>query len=79
MTRQPAWARWPGSDRTGWTLGVEEEVMLLDPHDWSLAQAIDDVRLLPGALTRVALEEGSMIVNSGQGGGAKDTWVPPAD
>jgi len=36
----------------------------------------DGVRLLPGALTRVALEAGSMIVNSGQGGGAKDTWVP---
>ena len=43
MSRQPTWARWPGSDRTGWTLGVEEEVMLLDPRDWSLAQAIDEV------------------------------------
>jgi uncharacterized circularly permuted ATP-grasp superfamily protein len=30
---------------------------------------------LPGGLTRVALERGSLIVNSGQGGGAKDTWV----
>jgi uncharacterized circularly permuted ATP-grasp superfamily protein len=30
---------------------------------------------LPGGLTRVALEQGSLIVNSGQGGGAKDTWV----
>ena len=29
----------------------------------------------PGGLARVALEEGSLIVNSGQGGGAKDTWV----
>ena len=29
-----------------------------------------------GALSRVALEPGSMIVNSGQGGGAKDTWLP---
>ena len=36
----------------------------------------DEVRLMPGALTRVALEEGSMIVNSGQGGGAKDSWIP---
>ena len=34
------------------------------------------VRLvLPGGLTRVALEEGSMVVNSSQGGGSKDTWV----
>ena len=30
---------------------------------------------MPGGLTRVALEEGSMIVNSSQGGGSKDTWV----
>ena len=36
----------------------------------------DGVRLLPGGVTRVALEEGSMVVNSGKGGGAKDTWVP---
>lgn len=33
------------------------------------------VRVLPGGISRVALEEGSMVVNSGQGGGAKDTWV----
>ena len=31
--------------------------------------------VFPGGLTRVALEKGSLIVNSGQGGGAKDTWV----
>jgi uncharacterized circularly permuted ATP-grasp superfamily protein len=35
----------------------------------------DGVRLLPGGVSRVALVEGSMVVNSGQGGGAKDTWV----
>jgi len=34
-----------------------------------------DVRLVPGALTRVALPEGSLVVNSSQGGGTKDTWV----
>jgi carboxylate-amine ligase len=33
------------------------------------------VRVLPVATSRVALERGSMVVNSGQGGGAKDTWV----
>lgn len=32
-------------------------------------------RVLPGGLTRVALREGSLIVNSSQGGGSKDTWV----
>ncbi|MDQ6619806.1 MAG: circularly permuted type 2 ATP-grasp protein [Pseudomonadota bacterium] len=34
-----------------------------------------DVQLVPGGLTRVALREGSLIVNSSQGGGVKDTWV----
>ena len=33
------------------------------------------IRLVPGGLTRVALREGSLIVNSSQGGGVKDTWV----
>ncbi|MGR3467452.1 MAG: circularly permuted type 2 ATP-grasp protein, partial [Shimia sp.] len=32
-------------------------------------------RLVPGGLTRVALREGSLVVNSSQGGGVKDTWV----
>jgi hypothetical protein len=31
--------------------------------------------VLPGGLTRVALPEGSLVVNSSQGGGSKDTWV----
>jgi uncharacterized circularly permuted ATP-grasp superfamily protein len=34
-----------------------------------------DTYVMPGGLTRVALREGSMIVNSSQGGGSKDTWV----
>jgi len=34
-----------------------------------------DVRVVPGGLTRVALPEGSLVVNSSQGGGTKDTWV----
>ena len=43
----------------------------------------DGVRVVPGGLTRVALEENSLVVNSSQGGGTKDTWVvddapPPA-
>jgi len=33
------------------------------------------IRLVPGGLTRVALTEGSLVVNSSQGGGVKDTWV----
>ncbi|MGB0970691.1 MAG: circularly permuted type 2 ATP-grasp protein [Mycobacterium sp.] len=35
----------------------------------------DEVWVLPGGLTRVALPEGSLVVNSSQGGGSKDTWV----
>jgi uncharacterized circularly permuted ATP-grasp superfamily protein len=35
----------------------------------------DGVEVVPGGLTRVALPEGSLIVNSSQGGGSKDTWV----
>ena len=33
------------------------------------------VDIVPGGLTRVALREGSLVVNSSQGGGSKDTWV----
>lgn len=35
----------------------------------------DGIRVVPGGLTRVALREGSLVVNSSQGGGSKDTWV----
>jgi len=35
----------------------------------------DRIRLVPGGLTRVALRDGSLIVNSSQGGGTKDTWI----
>jgi uncharacterized circularly permuted ATP-grasp superfamily protein len=35
----------------------------------------DRVRIVPGGLTRTALREGSLVVNSSQGGGSKDTWV----
>ena len=35
----------------------------------------DEVRIVPGGLTRVAMQEGSLVVNSSQGGGTKDTWV----
>lgn len=46
MTSQPEWAQWeadPG--RPAWTVGLEEEVMLLDPDGWALAYRLDD--LLP--------------------------------
>jgi uncharacterized circularly permuted ATP-grasp superfamily protein len=34
-----------------------------------------DIEIIPGGLTRVALKKGSLVVNSSQGGGSKDTWV----
>jgi uncharacterized circularly permuted ATP-grasp superfamily protein len=34
-----------------------------------------DIFVMPGGLTRVALKPGSLVVNSSQGGGTKDTWV----
>ena len=37
------------------------------------------VQMVPGGLTRVALKEGSLVVNSSQGGGTKDTWVLAPD
>jgi uncharacterized circularly permuted ATP-grasp superfamily protein len=35
----------------------------------------DGVKLVPGGLTRVALKEGSLVVNSSQGGGTKDSFI----
>jgi uncharacterized circularly permuted ATP-grasp superfamily protein len=35
----------------------------------------EGTHIVPGGLTRVALREGSLVVNSSQGGGSKDTWV----
>ena len=40
-SRHPAWSEWNPSEP--YTVGIEEEVMLVDPSDWSLAQRIDDV------------------------------------
>ena len=34
-----------------------------------------EVQMVPGGLTRVALKDGSLVVNSSQGGGTKDTWI----
>jgi len=35
----------------------------------------EEIFVLPGGLTRVALKKGCLVVNSSQGGGSKDTWV----
>ena len=55
----PAWARWSTDpERPAWTIGLEEEVMLLDPGDWTLAHRIDDLlpKLSPELAAHVAAE-----------------------
>jgi uncharacterized circularly permuted ATP-grasp superfamily protein len=47
----------------------------VDLRPFAVYGAQDRVHVLPGGLTRVALREGSLVVNSSQGGGSKDTWV----
>ncbi|MFA4929681.1 MAG: circularly permuted type 2 ATP-grasp protein [Patulibacter sp.] len=47
----------------------------VDLRPFLLADGDGGWKLLPGALTRVALERGEMVVNSSRGGGSKDTWV----
>ncbi len=50
----------------------------IDPRHVDLRPFVlsgDKIRVTPGALTRVALRKGSLVVNSSQGGGSKDTWV----
>ena len=39
----------------------------------------EKVTIIPGGLTRVALRAGSLVVNSSQGGGSKDTWIVDTD
>ena len=75
------------TDPRGW---IAQEVVQLSTHptftDKGLAPRHIDLRpfvlsgsngitVVPGGLTRVALREGSLVVNSSQGGGSKDTWV----
>jgi glutamate---cysteine ligase / carboxylate-amine ligase len=55
--RLPAWAEWnPDSAAVPWTVGAEEEIMLLDPHDWAPAWRADDV--LP-ELSRAVADQAS--------------------
>ncbi len=60
---------------------VEEEGMFglyprhVDLRPYAVCGAGGKVSVLPGGLTRVALRKGSLVINSSQGGGSKDTWV----
>lgn len=59
--------------------GADSESGHLEGHHIDLRPYIltgrDDIHVTPGGLTRVALRRGSLVVNSSQGGGSKDTWV----
>jgi uncharacterized circularly permuted ATP-grasp superfamily protein len=46
----------------------------VDLRPYALCGA-NGIKIVPGGLTRVALKEGSLVVNSSQGGGSKDTWI----
>ena len=47
----------------------------IDLRPYVLSGNDNEIEIVPGGLTRVALREGSLVVNSSQGGGTKDTWV----
>lgn len=47
----------------------------IDLRTFVLSGGNGDTHVIPGGLTRVAMKEGSLVVNSSQGGGCKDTWV----
>jgi uncharacterized circularly permuted ATP-grasp superfamily protein len=47
----------------------------IDLRAFTIMGANEDIHVIPGGLTRVAMTEGSLVVNSSQGGGVKDTWV----
>jgi uncharacterized circularly permuted ATP-grasp superfamily protein len=49
----------------------------VDLRPFVFLRASGEASVMPGGLTRVALDEGAMVVNSTQNGGAKDTWVLP--
>ena len=49
----------------------------VDLRPFVLTSGPGAVEVLPGGMTRIALDEGALVVNSSQNGGAKDTWVVP--
>jgi uncharacterized circularly permuted ATP-grasp superfamily protein len=55
-------------------VGTEMRPRHLDLRPFALNDG-ENIWVVPGGLTRVALGEGSLVVNSSQGGGSKDTWV----
>ncbi len=74
----------PGGDDDGVEMSLHPMVIdgALRPRHADLPpfvflRASGEAAVMPGGLTRVAFEEGAMVVNSTQNGGAEDTWVLP--
>ena len=62
--------------------GLVRQRRFAAPRRLAAVRAVGDQRrasIVPGGLTRVALTKGSLVVNSSQGGGTKDTWVVDDD
>ena len=58
-------------------IGTEAEPRHVDMRPFILSS--DDIKVTTGGLTRVAMRKGSLVVNSSQGGGSKDTWIVEED
>ena len=71
IERRPPLGSWTSTSLPGATLRTWQDTTVLPGQFYEYRIAA----VLPGGLTRVALKEGSLIVNSSQGGGTKDTWV----
>jgi carboxylate-amine ligase len=80
---RPDWAHWRADPSAPWTLGIEEEVMLLDPANWSLAYVIDDLlpTLSPQLAASVAAEThaGTLELATGVHGGVSEAVLELAD
>jgi uncharacterized circularly permuted ATP-grasp superfamily protein len=70
LSRSPSFV--PDEDGDGQAGHLEGRHVDLRPY---ILTGNDGIHVLPGGLTRVALRKGSLVVNSSQGGGSKDTWV----
>ena len=68
---RPADARRCRARRASWTTASSRAMSICVPTCCTATR----VTIVPGGLTRVALRKGSLVVNSSQGGGSKDTWV----
>jgi glutamate---cysteine ligase / carboxylate-amine ligase len=65
LPRRPGWARWSAAaSARPWTVGIEEEAMIVDPGDWSVANRIDDVlAALPASLAcRTSAETHACVI-----------------